>query len=133
MHVKLLLTSEETASAYSVAEITAAPGGFVPPHAHAREDEMFYVLSGTFEFELADSVITAPSGTFVHVPRQTLHGFRNAGRAVGRLLDVHTPGGFEKFFLEAGTKCDDAQQGPPEGAPDMPRFLQICRKHGMEI
>jgi hypothetical protein len=45
---------------------------------------------------------------------------------------VISPGGFEKFFLEAG---DPAREGssPPEGAPDMGNLVEIGQKYGLEI
>ena len=132
MHVKLLLTSKETAGQFSVAEITAASGDFVPPHSHRREDEFFYVLDGLVEFDLPRGTLLAQPGTFIHVPRQTMHAFRNVGDSPARLIDVHTPGGFENFFIDAGTPCLDHHR-PPHVAQDLHKFLQICRGHGMEI
>jgi quercetin dioxygenase-like cupin family protein len=133
LHVRLLLTSEQTQGQFSVAEILAEPGLFVPPHTHDREDEFFYVTEGEFEFNLADGVISAPAGTFVHVPKQTVHGFRNASGKTAKLFDVHTPGGFERFFIASGTPCLDIKLGPPKTKPDMQRFVEICRQHGMEL
>jgi hypothetical protein len=34
------------------------------------------------------------------VPPETPHGFRNVGPTPARLIDYHTPGGFERFFEE---------------------------------
>jgi quercetin dioxygenase-like cupin family protein len=132
-HVKLLLTGEQTNGQFSVSENTLDPGFFVPPHTHDVEDEFFYVLEGELEFDLGETTISAPAGTFVHVPKQTLHGFRNAGTQRAKMLDCHTPGGFEKFFLAAGTPCLDIKLGPPKERPDMERFVAICRAHGMRF
>jgi hypothetical protein len=46
----------------------------------------------------------------VHVPKGTLHTFKNVGTLPSRVLGVLTPGGFEGFFLEAG---EPATGGPP--------------------
>ena len=133
MHVKMLLSSEQTNGSFSVVELTAAPGDFVPPHLHKTEDEIFYVLEGTMWYELGGESVTAPAGTFIHVPRGIVHGFRNIGSRPARILDYHTPGGFEKFFEAAGTECLDQKNGPPRIVPDFARFAIICRDYGMEL
>jgi quercetin dioxygenase-like cupin family protein len=133
LHVRIVLSSEQTNGSFSVAEITAHPGNFVPPHRHDPEDEFFYVVEGVFEFELEGRRITATPGTFIHVPRGSLHGFRNAGHKPAKLIDYHTPGGFDKFFEAAGTPCDDVRKGPPTAPFDLPAFLQVCSQYGMEV
>lgn len=133
LHIKILLTSEETRGSFTMVEIIALPGGFVPKHYHHREDEMFYVLDGTFEFELDGQKHAATPGTFFHIPRKTLHGFRNVGTTNGRLLNYHTPGGFDRFFEASGTVCDDFAKGPPTTPVDLDRFVRICNEHGMEV
>jgi hypothetical protein len=67
------------------------------------------------------------------VPKRTLHGFRNASNRPAKLVDYHTPGGFENFFIDAGTECTDASKGPPNEPLDIPRFIQICERHGMKV
>jgi hypothetical protein len=41
---------------------------------------------------------TARAGTFAFVPRDTIHGFHNAGKDNAILLVVHHPSGFEPFL-----------------------------------
>ena len=132
-HIRILLGSKDTAGQFSVVEGTSAPGRFVPPHLHLRQDEMFYVMEGTYEFDLEGRNVVAPAGTFVHVPRGTLHGFANRSDRPARIANYHTPGGFEDFFIEAGTECVDVKQGPPAGQPDMQWLASVFAKHGMEL
>jgi hypothetical protein len=98
-----------------------------------NEDEIFYVLEGECEFDLREGIVNAPAGTFVYIPRQALHGFRNCGATTAKLLDVHTPGGFEKFFLDAGTPCTDLRKGPPKMKLEMDQIVQLFESHGMEM
>jgi quercetin dioxygenase-like cupin family protein len=134
LHVRILLGNAQTNDQFAVAEITAHPGDFVPPHTHDPEDEMFYVLEGEVEFDVPGGAITATPGTFIHIPRGVFHGFRNASEADAKLLDIHTPGGFEDFFAEAGTLWPDLSVNPPPGAwVDVPRFIRIAEAHGMEV
>jgi mannose-6-phosphate isomerase-like protein (cupin superfamily) len=134
-HVRLKLTSADTAGQSSVAEVTSPAGGGVPPHAHRDMDEVFYVLEGAYDFTLAGRTTTAWPGTLIHVPKGVFHGFRNAGPRPARLLDYHTPGGFERFFEEAGVPCTDPTTPPPAGAepPDVQTLIAICHRHGMDL
>jgi len=134
LQVRILAGNAQTNNQFAVAEITAHPGDFVPPHTHDPEDEMFYVLQGEVEFDVPGGAITATPGTFVHIPRGVFHGFRNASHADAKLLDLHTPGGFEDFFAESGTFWPDLSINPPPGAwVDAPRFIRIAEQHGMEV
>ena len=134
LHVRILLGNPQTNGQFAVAEITAHPGDFVPPHTHDPEDEMFYVLEGEVEFGIPGGPITATPGTFVHIPRGVFHGFRNASDADAKVLDFHTPGGFEDFFAAAGTPWPDLNISPPPGTwTDVERFVRIANAHGMEV
>jgi quercetin dioxygenase-like cupin family protein len=129
--VDIRLTSRDTAGAFCVAEITTAPGTAVPPHKHRAMDEVFYVLSGTYRFQLGEEAVTAPCGTFIHVPPGVLHGFQNIGSTDGKLLDYHTPGGFERFFDAAGTPFTPGSVAPP--MPERERLHALFEEHGMDI
>ena len=131
--VRVVAGSADTKGTFSVAEISSAPGEFVPRHLHRREDEMFYVIEGTYEFDLDDGPVAAPAGTFVHVPKGVMHGFANRSNLPARLVDYHTPGGFEKFFAAAGTDCVDVGLGPPRGTVDKAWLMDVFAQHGMEV
>ena len=75
-------TGEETGGAYALFETTVAPGTpGPPPHVHRREEEAFYVLE--VELNVEGSVSVAGPGSFVHIPRGTLHTFQERGRCPG--------------------------------------------------
>jgi len=80
-------------------------------HYHERYTELFYVLEGTYEFVLGEEVHLAPAGSTVVIPPGTVHAFRNAADAPGRLLIMVLPGGFEGFFdasKDLASPMDDA-------------------------
>jgi mannose-6-phosphate isomerase-like protein (cupin superfamily) len=84
----------------NVSVITMAPGAKGPePHAHAEEDDSFYVLDGELVFILDEGEVTAPAGTFVLVPPGVSHSFRNALDRPVRVLNIHTPAGFDRRLL----------------------------------
>lgn len=124
--------SEDTDGAYATWETMVTPElAGPPPHIHHKEDESFYVLEGEVELSVNGRMIEASSGTFVNIPRGTLHTFRNAGTMPARLLVTVVPAGFEKFFYEVGDPATDTR--PPEGPPDVEKVMAIAPKYGLRI
>ena len=56
-----LVTGEESGGAFAMMEFLVPPHHGPPPHVHRREDEVFYVLAGEFEFIVAGLQILAPA------------------------------------------------------------------------
>lgn len=91
-----------TAGGISIVEHPMEPGRLVPPHVHRDEDELSYVLEGTFGVRVGDQVAEAGPGTYVWKPRNVPHTFWNAGPNPARLMEIIQPAGFEDFFDELG-------------------------------
>jgi mannose-6-phosphate isomerase-like protein (cupin superfamily) len=85
-----------------------------------------YVLEGEVEFVLGEDAIPAGAGSCAYAPRGALHAFKNVGTSPSRVLVVYSPGGFEKFFLEAGESAPEGSS-PPQGEPDVGRIVEIGR------
>jgi mannose-6-phosphate isomerase-like protein (cupin superfamily) len=84
----------------NVSVITMAPGAHGPEsHAHADEDDAFYILDGELVFLLEDGEVRAPQDTFVLVPPGVEHTFRNALDEPTRVLNIHAPAGFDRRLL----------------------------------
>src|SRR3954469_5945791 len=75
----------------SAHEIEFDPTFEVEPHTHADHTDSFYVLEGEVEFTIEDEVVRAGPGAFVAAPPGTLHGFRNPGPGMARVLNLHAP------------------------------------------
>jgi mannose-6-phosphate isomerase-like protein (cupin superfamily) len=134
--VEFALLSDQTDGHFSVFALTTPPGHGAPPHAHRAEDEVFYVLDGTFQFLLGDRRETHGAGTTVLVPRGTTHSFTNVGQRPARILSIHTPGGFERFFIDAGEPCSSADAPQPPLRPSMSdpaRLVRLLDRHGMDL
>ena len=71
-------------------------------HAHHDHVDSFYVLAGEAEFTVGDEVFRAGPGSWVAAPIGVTHGFRNAGDAELRMLNVHAPNvGFAERLRQA--------------------------------
>jgi uncharacterized protein (TIGR03086 family) len=102
-------------------EIWEREGSGPPRHVHTDHDELWYVLEGRFTFSLGDREFEAGAGEVVVGPHGVPHAFR-AETARSRLLDVHMPGGFERFFVQAGRPATALVPPPREetaGAPEL--------------
>ena len=90
--------AEDTDGSLTVFENVIAPGDGPPAHFHEAQDESWYVLEGELRFKLGDAMRSAPVGSFVFVPRGTVHCFQNVGDGPARILVIFNPAGMEPFF-----------------------------------
>lgn len=118
----LKATKWDTGGAYSLLEANVTGGG-PPQHIHKAEEEAFYVLEGEVNIKIGEETIRGTVGSFVIIPRGTIHTFWNAGPTPAKLLVIFSPPGFEQFFFEdvGDEEIDVAEKynlevvGPPLG------------------
>jgi mannose-6-phosphate isomerase-like protein (cupin superfamily) len=84
---------------FTLGIVEMAPGRELEAHVHADEDDAFYILDGELTFLLEEGDVSAPTGTFVLVPPGVKHTFRNALDRPTRVLNIHTPAGFDRRML----------------------------------
>ena len=96
----LKATSEETGGSIGFLEATSSPGTGPPRHIHHSCDELFYVLEGEFLFLVGERQARALPGTFVFIPRGTVHAAKVIGSEPGKVLAAYIPGGLERSFEE---------------------------------
>ena len=68
------------------------------PHYHANHTDAFYVIDGELEFVIDGEAVRAPVGTLIVAPRGEVHAFPVAVGGPARFLNIHTPGGFERYM-----------------------------------
>jgi quercetin dioxygenase-like cupin family protein len=107
-----LVAGAESGGSYFTLIADVAPYGGPPPHVHHLEEERFYVLEGELTFSVGDRTFQVRAGDFIHIPRETVHSFKN-GPAHSRILATFSPAGIEGFFREAGEPVKDRFVSPP--------------------
>jgi mannose-6-phosphate isomerase-like protein (cupin superfamily) len=127
------ISAAETDGALGVLESSVPPGGGAIAHAHGREDEAFYVLSGDFEFINGDETVTAGPGDFFFVPQGNRHGFTNIGALPGTLLTFLLPGGHERFWLDNGIDPEPGRPAPTWGPEDFAALVPELAKHQVTL
>jgi len=122
--IRLIARANDTDGRFTVFEQTTPAGWGPPRHVHAKEDEIVYVLDGTYEVSLGDERRTVSAGGCAILPRGIPHGFRNVGETPARFVCVVAPGGLEEFFLEI------ARCAPP---PSPAQLVGIARTYGLTL
>lgn len=122
--IRLIARATDTNGRFTVFEQTTPAGWGPPRHVHANEDEIVYVLDGTYEVSLGDERRTVSAGGSAILPRGIPHGFRNVGETAGRFVCVITPGGLEEYFLEI------ARCLPP---PSPAQLVGMAKTYGLTL
>jgi quercetin dioxygenase-like cupin family protein len=122
--IRLIARATDTDGRFSVFEQTTPSGWGPPRHVHANEDEIVYVLEGTYDVSLGDEQRTISAGGCAILPRGIPHGFRNVGQTPARFLCVVTPGGFEEYLLEI------ARCSPP---PSPAQLVGMAKTYGLTL
>jgi len=139
--VRFMAWAEQTGGGFSLVEHPIAPRALCAPlHRHSNEDEYSFVVEGRMGAQLGDDVVVAEVGDFVFKPRHQWHTFWNAGDEPARILEVISPGGFERYFddLAELLKSSDfsleqiGELGARYGLEFDPESIpRLCAEHGL--
>jgi quercetin dioxygenase-like cupin family protein len=114
--ITLKATSEQTGGSIGFLEVSGSPGYGPPRHIHRSHDELFYVLEGEFIFLVGERQVSALPGTFVFIPRGTVHAAKGVGTEPCKVLAAYIPGGlehsFEEFAQSRAEQAEDTNRGP---------------------
>jgi len=130
--IRVLAGAAETAGGFGVV-ITAAPRdpGPIPMHWHAREHDTWFCTNGRLQVWCKDQSRILYPGDFAYVKPGDAHSYRCVGQASG-FFGVVAPGGWEKFFAEAGTAWDQPTFPPTGSIPvDFARMGPAMGKYGV--
>ncbi len=97
---RFLVTNAESNGRIFAMEAVVPPGGGPPLHIQTREDEAFYILEGEVTFWADGDRVVAHKGTFLHMPPDVPHRFKNEGDVDARMLIWFSPAGIEAMFDE---------------------------------
>jgi quercetin dioxygenase-like cupin family protein len=109
----------------TVMEDVSPPHHGPPLHAHPFE-EWFYILEGSFLFELAGKPFGVAVGDFVHAPSNQPHVFQNTSDKDARMLVIAKPGGLENYFVEL---AENAVNDPANVAA----LSEIAGRYGIRL
>jgi hypothetical protein len=65
-------------------------------------------------FQVGDDTITAAPGSYVIKPRGVPHAFWNVGGEPARIMEIHVPATFARFYDELGAIMADSSMSQQE-------------------
>ena len=86
------------------------------------QGKLVYVLEGELTFSVGGQTHPGSRGDFVHIPRGTVHAFKN-GPTPARLLATFSPAGIEGFFRAVGELATEGSTPLPVTAETIARLL----------
>lgn len=130
----LVASKEDTGGTCSFIECKIFPGAGPVPHIQTREHEAFYLVEGQLTFTVDKERIEAKAGTFINVPPNILHTFKNETDEIAKLITMLSPPGMEQFFVDIGMEVSELNVKPPPYAKEqIEKIPRLTAKYGMEI
>ena len=65
-------------------------------------------------------------GETVHVPKMAVHSGANLGEGPGKRILIFSPGGLDRFFIEAGGPSESKTADPAD-------LMRLAGQHGWEL
>jgi mannose-6-phosphate isomerase-like protein (cupin superfamily) len=128
----LLASGHQTGGRYCLLWQLCPQGSGPGPHTH-DQDEEFYVLDGDVTFRAGNQTLQAAAGSFLFIPRATVHSFRVESERA-QLLNSYTPAGFERLITELSLPAQ-TRTVPPKGLPpavtDPQHIMTVMAQAGM--
>ncbi|WP_181376004.1 cupin domain-containing protein [Ochrobactrum soli] len=125
--VRLLSTSQQSPSEFSVLEARLAPGVFVPLHSH-QDREAFYVVSGKAEAYVDGSWHELCAGELFDIASDKMHAWRNSSTQDALLVLITT----EKMRSFFESIARPLVAGMPSAA-DMATLMEASQKYGYRL
>jgi mannose-6-phosphate isomerase-like protein (cupin superfamily) len=119
-----VLTRETAGSLFVLEQKNHTKGG-PPRHLHHNEDELFFVVEGEYDVEIAGHRASLKQGDCILGPKGLPHAWAYVGNSVGRLLLSYAPAGkMEAFFAETAKRTTPGKYtaGTPSGDAVMRAF-----------
>ena len=90
-------------------------------------EEGFYVVEGEFQIQVGIEQIRARAGSFLLIPRGTVHTFANPLPTPSKFLLIASPAGFEHYFEELAPMVEE------HGYPTAEAMQGLAEKYNFRI
>jgi len=98
--VTVLQSATDTGGTSALLDLLIPANSGPPPHIHTREDELYVIKRGTFQFFMDGICRQAGPGATFYMPKGHMHMFKNVAKESGEQLLFIYPAGLEQFFRE---------------------------------
>ena len=98
--IDLKISGKDTDGALAIFEQTSiSPGRGTPLHAHASQDEFFFVMEGNFFFKVGPDEFRLGPGDAIFLPRNVPHSWTQLSKRGKMTVTFQPAGKMEEFFL----------------------------------
>ena len=119
------ISGRDTDGELAVFEQTGlTPNGGPPLHIHPFQDEWFYVLEGSYLFQVGEERYPLSSGETIYLPRNVPHAFVQLTEKARTMVSYMPAGKMEAFFA-----ATDKWTSPPTEQ----EIRKILAEHDMEV
>lgn len=129
----ILADAASTGGSYSVFEVEMPRGLVDEPHIHDQTDRACYVLDGELDVFVDDEVHGLSRGSFIFIPRGSVHASRvRSGRV--RYLMIHTTPGYERVLRAFGMAASEPALPPAhlrQESPALERLKEVYADIGL--
>lgn len=123
--IRYLIDGSATGSA-GIFELTVPPGSNVPPpHSHANNEEIIYVLEGVLSYTVGAETRDLRPGETMHTPKGVVHAFANPFEGQVRALIINSPDIGAQFFRDVAAVLGGG------GPPDKAALAQVMGRYGL--
>ena len=123
--IRYLIDGSQSAS-LGMFELTVPPASNVPPpHSHANNEELVYVLEGTLRYTVGSDTRDLTPGQSMHTPRGTVHAFSNPFDNVARALIILSPDIGAQYFKDVAAVINKS------GPPDKASLVAVMSRYGL--
>ncbi len=130
----ILATGDQTAESYSLMEQWCPKDSGPGPHYH-DQDEAFYLIEGTITYIAAGQQLQATTGSFVSIPKGTVHSFR-VDSETAHILNFYAPAGFERITIgmsEPAPMRTIPPQDYKQPSLDPDKVMSLFQQYGMHV
>jgi quercetin dioxygenase-like cupin family protein len=118
------VSSKDTDGDLTIFEYTGNEKGGPPLHIHPKQDEIFFIMSGTFLFKVGDDQHTLTTGDTIFLPRNVPHTWAQLTDQGKMYFQFQPSGKMEDFFRVLGSL---------KGAPSPEQGAKIFADHDMQV
>jgi len=94
------VSGSDTGGDLAIFEQTSlSQGRGTPLHVHPSQDEIFYVIEGSYRFKVGEDLYSLKAGDSIFLPRQVPHAWTQASEKGRMLVTLQPAGKLEDFFV----------------------------------
>ena len=80
-------------------QTSLSQGKGTPLHIHNTQDEVFYIIEGSYKFQVGDDKYDLKTGDSIFLPRKVAHAWTQVSKKGKMIVTVQPAGKLENFFV----------------------------------